>query len=96
MRYNVEYTDTFAGEANYCWVKRASVTMPDMSHYGWDGSTGWSKANAAYHRELMRKAKAAMGLTGARGRVSNYGDVIEFVPWSTCTVMFVAPDFETS
>ena len=23
--YNIEVTDTFAGEANYCWVKRGST-----------------------------------------------------------------------
>lgn len=23
--YDVEFTDTFAGEANYCWVRRAMV-----------------------------------------------------------------------
>jgi hypothetical protein len=24
-KYNYEYTDTFGGEANYCWVKRGEV-----------------------------------------------------------------------
>ena len=29
MAYSVEYTDTFGGEANYCWVKRARVDGPN-------------------------------------------------------------------
>ena len=23
-----EYTDTFGGEANYCWIKRETLTLP--------------------------------------------------------------------
>ena len=71
--YNVEYTDTFCGEANYCWVRRATVTVPDK----------------APQRELMRKAKAAVGITGVRGRVEDYGDTIKFRPSGMATVMFV-------
>jgi len=26
--YQIEYTDTFGGQANYCWVKRAKIHMP--------------------------------------------------------------------
>lgn len=26
MQFDVEYTDTFSGEANYSWVRRASLT----------------------------------------------------------------------
>jgi hypothetical protein len=93
MRYNVEYTDTFAGEANYCWVKRASVTMPELTHYGYDGSTNYVKANKIYKRELMRKAKLEMGLTGVRGAVWGHGDMIEFRPYGSCTIMFVTADY---
>jgi hypothetical protein len=25
MKYDYEYTDTFGGEANYCWVKRGTI-----------------------------------------------------------------------
>jgi hypothetical protein len=25
MKYDIEVTDTFGGEANYCWVRRFSV-----------------------------------------------------------------------
>ena len=56
MTYDIEYTDTFGGEANYCWVKRA---------------------------------KAKMGLTGVRGKRFDHGDMIEFRPYRSCTVLFV-------
>lgn len=65
--YEVEYTDTFGGEANYSWVRRAKVTMPELTHYGYDGGTTYCKANRTFERELMRKAKAAVGLTNVRG-----------------------------
>jgi len=92
MQYQIEYTDTFGGEANYCWVKRATITMPELTHYGYDGATNYSKANKVYQRELMKKAKAAVGLTGARGRVESYGDTIDFRPYGCATVMFISAD----
>ncbi len=68
----IEYTDTFGGEANYCWVKRETLTLP----------VGISDI------AIMRRAKAAMGLTGVKGRTENYGDGFKFVPHRSCTVMF--------
>lgn len=88
-RYNIELTDTFAGEANYSWVRRAVVTMPELTHYGYDGGTSYAKANKVFQRELMRLAKAKMGLTGCRGRTSRHGDMSEFRPANSCTVMFI-------
>lgn len=89
--YDVEYTDTFGGEANYCWVKRAKVSMPELTHYGYTGSTDgtYAKASRTAQRELMRKAKAAVGLTGVRGVTHNHGDTYEFRPYRSCTVLFV-------
>ena len=91
-RYSVEYTDTFGGEANYSWVRRATVTMPELTHYGYTGSTdgSYAKSNRAFTRELMRRAKAAVGLTGARGRRDTVGDTEEFRPYGSCTVLFVS------
>jgi hypothetical protein len=90
--YDVEYTDTFGGEANYCWVRRAVVYVPELTHYGYTGSTdgSYAKADRIAQRELMRKAKAAVGLTGVRGRVDSHGDMIEFRPYRCATVMFVS------
>ena len=90
LTYEVEFTDTFAGEANYAWVKRATVTMPELTHYGYDGGTNYMKANRVFERELMRRAKAAVGITGLRGTVDRLGDTITFRPYRSCTVMFVS------
>lgn len=91
LQFDVEYTDTFGGEANYSWVKRAVVSVPELPHYGYTGSTDgtYTKADKAQHRELMRKAKAAVGLTGVRGRTEEYGGAIEFRPYGCCAVMFI-------
>mgnify|MGYP001573556630 CR=1 FL=1 len=87
--YDVEYTDTFGGEANYSWVKRAKIVMPELTHYGYAGNQGFAKASKRADRELMRRAKAEMGLTGVRGVTTSYGDMIEFRPYRSCTVMFI-------
>ena len=88
-KYDVELTDTFGGEANYSWVKRDTVTMPELTHYGYDGGTNYAKANKVYRRELSKRAKAAMGLTGVRGRMFHYGDMSEFRPYGLLQVMFI-------
>lgn len=85
----VEYTDTMGGEANYAWVKREKITMPDLTHYGYDGGNGYSKANKVYRRELMKRAKSAMGLTNVRGVTRHYGDMSEFRPYGICSVLFI-------
>lgn len=77
VKFTVEYTDTFGGEANYCWVKRAEFTL--------DG--------ASSRTVILRKAKALVGLTGVRGRTEDYGDMLKFTPYKSCTVMFVKDNY---
>jgi hypothetical protein len=74
MAIIAEYTDTFGGEANYSWVKRVELPK-QLEHHT--------------PREIMRRAKAEMGLTGVRGRTYTGGDMIEFRPYGMCTVLFV-------
>lgn len=45
---DVEYTDTFGGEANYAWVRRATITAPEN----------------ASDSLLIRRAKRAIGIDG--------------------------------
>lgn len=87
--YQIEITDTFAGEANYSWVKRDTVTMPELTYYGYDGGTNYVKANKTFTRELVKKVKALAGWTGARCAVTHYGDTIEIRPRKACMVAFV-------
>jgi len=73
MKVNIEVTDTFNGDANYGWVRRHTVEMPDtLSNYS-----------------VVRRAKAVAGWTGKRCTTVNYGDTIELRPYGECTVCFI-------
>jgi len=87
--YNVEYTDTFGGEANYSWVNRTVIRMPELTHYGYDGSSNYAAANAMMVRDLKRRAKAWAGLSGARGEWEDWGDSWAFRPRGRATILFV-------
>lgn len=67
-----EYTDTFGGEANYCWVRRARLVIP----------------KGASDREIVRRIKAEFGLTGVRCEVDAYGDGWTIKPRGMNTVAF--------
>lgn len=89
-KWNVEYTDTFAGEANYSWVRRATIeVLPLERDCVYTSAVGAARARRAYFRDIVRQAKAAVGLTGDRGRMYNHGDYFEFRPYNSCTVMFI-------
>lgn len=80
--YLVEMTDTFGGEANYSWVRRAHVPAPKAE---------WG--TRAYRQALMRAAKAAVGVTGDPGRTEAYAhDDLVWRPYGACVIMFVLWD----
>ena len=79
MAYDVELTDTFGGEANYAWVRRAVVRSDDVR----------DDQQRYYRRAIMRRAKASVGLSGVRGRTEPFGDGYEFRPYGACMVLFV-------
>ena len=75
--FHCELTDTFGGEANYSWVKRATVTMEkDYSEL-----------------QLRRAIKAALGLTGLACDVTDYGDSYEFKPRGLLQIAFANFDY---
>ncbi len=74
--FDVEYTDTFGGQANYSWVNRKQITVKR-------GSSDLS---------VVRAAKKAVGLSGVRCKKSNYGwEIIELRPYGSATVCFITP-----
>lgn len=81
MAHNVELTDTFGGEANYSWVRRATIADPDAPYM-----------SRAYKATLMRRAKASVGMSGVRGVTYHHGDMSEFRPYGACIVLFVTYD----
>jgi len=59
LKYRYECTDTFGGEANYCWVKRGVVEF----------------AKPVSRETLVRAVKRAIGWDGwCRVHIENYGD----------------------
>jgi hypothetical protein len=89
--FEFEYTDTFCGEANYCWVKRGKVHVPEMVHYGYTGCTdgSYSKANKAQERAVVTLVKRELGLTGVPCRKDSQGDSMTLWPRGSCTVVFI-------
>jgi hypothetical protein len=76
MFVRIEYTDTFAGEANYSWVKRGSIRL--------DGSLS--------DKQVLAQAKKMMGLSGVRGKTVDIGDCVSFRPHGMNTVLYVIYD----
>ena len=73
MKYYYEMTDTFGGEANYSWVRRGEVELPE----------------GASNLMLVRRVKKALGLEGVRCKRLDYGDQIALYPVGSCTVIFI-------
>lgn len=72
-KYEIEVTDTFGGEANYCWVDRVTIEVEE----------------GASDLAIVRRAKAAVGWSGRRCVTSDLGDGFELRPHGICEVMFV-------
>ena len=89
MQFSYEYTDTFGGEANYCWAKRGTVSVPELAHYGYDGAHGYTRADKAQTREAVRLVKAALGLTCVKCRREEWSDTIALYPYGANCVVFI-------
>ena len=71
--WSVTHTDTFGGEANFAWCYRYTIETPP----------------GASQTLIMRRAKAAAGLTGVRGVTEAYGDDFVFRPHGLNQILFV-------
>tara|TARA_R110000803_G_scaffold154551_1_gene219296 strand:+ start:514 stop:759 length:246 start_codon:yes stop_codon:yes gene_type:complete len=72
-KFNVEFTDTFNGDANYSWVNRKEITVKED----------------ASQSQIMRAAKRAVCITGCKGVTESYCDGYTFKPYNQCTILFV-------
>ena len=72
MKYSVEITDTFGGQANYSYVEREQLEINESYSQPW----------------IVRQLKAHAGWTGLRCSVCHYGDLIEIRPANQCVVLF--------
>lgn len=76
-KYKLELTDTFGGEANYTWVKRTTLELPEGAGDKWLG---------VFAREWA-------GFTGVRCEVENDGNFgLMIRPRGMCQVLFVQFD----
>lgn len=79
INYRVDYTDTYAGEANYSWLRVAHFVAPED----------------ASNSTLVRRAKRALNMSGWPTRTENMGDTLALRPRDgACVVMFVYPKEE--
>ena len=76
MTFQAEVTDTFNGEANYSWIRRATFEAP---------------ADAP-DRQLVKMAKEVLGMTGTRCRRSTYGNTIQLDVVGACIRAFIVPE----
>lgn len=75
--FTCEITDTVGGEANYSWVRRETIEVPDN----------------ASDLTVVRRAKSTLALSGVKCRKSDFGDMIELRPYGTCQVAFITADY---
>lgn len=73
LMIHYEYTDTFGGQANYAWIKRGTLQYNEPLS----------------DKAVVRRVKAALGLTGVRCTTQSYGDMIEVRPIGICQVIFI-------
>lgn len=73
MIIEAELTDTFGGEANYSWVTRKRFVLPEN----------------ASDRQIMKRAKDEVGLSGVKGRWEAQFDLLVFRPYKRLVVLFV-------
>jgi len=71
--FDAEVTDTFGGETNYGWIRRASFQAPRDTK----------------DATLVRMGKAALGMTGQRCVRSTYGDTIQLDVVGACIRAFI-------
>lgn len=74
MKWEVEVTDTFCGQASYSWCDRCTLDLPEGTK----------------DRQLAKAFKAAAGMTGDRGKSFWHGDTYEFRPYNRCVLLFAS------
>ena len=72
-KWKIECTDTFGGEANYCWVRRYEMELP----------------KSAKRRSIIQQAKSILGWTGMRCKVEEWGDDYTIRPNDFCQIAFI-------
>ena len=86
VKFNVEMTDTFGGEANYCWVERKEIELEEKVIDG--------KIQSISNSRLIRAAKKALDISGVKHRiVMDCGDMIRLDLVGSCICVFISVDY---
>ena len=81
-RYQVEMTDTFGGEANYCWVRRATIDAVSIDR----------TPNAARISKLIKRAKEELGIVGRHIVTMCDPDMIRIDMQGAALCIFIYPE----
>jgi hypothetical protein len=73
MKIKIEHTDTFGGDANYSWVNREEIEVP----------------NNLSDLAIVRRAKKELGYSNHRCNRSDWGGTIVLDPVGECTRIFI-------
>ena len=63
---------------------------PELTHYGYDGSNGYTRADKAQSRQVVRLVKAVLGLTGVACKREDWGDMLVLYPYGANRVVFIS------
>ena len=77
MQFECTLTDTFAGELNYSWVRRATIEAPED----------------ASNTLLVRRAKRALGMAGIGCRTETWGDTLVLRWGKMCLALTIEPKY---
>ena len=66
-------------------------TFSGEANYSWVKRTTF-ESEGMTQAQIRRKAKAELGLSGVPGKWCSYGDMHEFKPYRSCTVLFITFD----
>lgn len=72
LTWSIEHTDTFGGEANYCWVRHHKIVLPETYSRAW----------------IVRKVKEQVGWNNIRCSVEDWGTYLVIKPTGMCQVVF--------
>lgn len=73
MKIKFEHTDTFGRDANYSWVKRGEVDVPDK----------------ATDLQIVRAVKLALGMNGVKCDKEEWNGMIVLRPRRICQIIFI-------
>ena len=75
IKWEIEITDTFGGEANYSWVRRHEFKVREH----------------ATDRSIVIAAKKVAGLTGVKCDTTSFNDTIQLDVRGMCVRAFITP-----